>query len=104
MSSQLAINESGARLPNYTEADVELALRLLALNGGNVKKAVEMLAAERNLNPVHRGRSAPAWRDRRQPAGGTANGIPQLSAYRAPPSGLDCVVAAPVLSHRPLLG
>jgi hypothetical protein len=42
----LAVTERGTQLQNFTEADVELSLRLLVLSGGSVKKTVEALAEE----------------------------------------------------------
>lgn len=42
----LAVTERGTRLKQYSEADVELTLRLLILNGGDVGKTVRQLGEE----------------------------------------------------------
>ena len=47
---ETATTENGTSLHRFTLPDVELALRIVALNGGNVNKSVAILETEYNLH------------------------------------------------------
>ena len=56
------IVESPAKRPDFTEADVEVGLRLLVLSGGDESRAARLMASEgRPVDP----RTLRSWRDER---------------------------------------